>query len=203
MIVTDITEVNKKQSRIFIDGQYSFTLYSGEIRRLSVKKGESLSEDIYNSIMNDILLKRCKLRSMYLLQKQDYTEYKLRTKLKMAGYPDSVIALSFDYLREYGYLNDKRYAGNYIYHHASSLSKRKLFNKMYEKGISDEIIREAYEEYSMQEGAVNEKAMIEKYLNKKHFDAKNADRKERDKMIRSLLNKGFSINDIIACFNLT
>ena len=178
MIVTDITEVNKKQSRIFIDGQYSFTLYGGEIRRLSVKKGESLSEDTYNTIMNDILLKRCKLRSMYLLQKQDYTEYRLRTKLKTAGYPDSVIALSFDYLREYGYLNDK-------------------------KGISDEIIREAYEEYSMQEGVVNEKAMIEKYLNKKHFDAKNADRKERDKMIRSLLNKGFSINDIIACFNLT
>ena len=44
MIVTDIVELDKKRSKIFIDGEFSFVLYKGELRDYSIREGHELSD---------------------------------------------------------------------------------------------------------------------------------------------------------------
>ena len=205
MTVSDIVRAHEKakQSRVFIDGEYAFTLYNSEIRRLGLKKDKEISKNEYDTIMNSVLIKRARLRALYLLQKQDYTEYKLKRKLYNSGYPESVIEDALKYVKEYGYVDDEKYARSFVNSHAETLNKTRLILKMKSRGISDEIISNVYEEYCENYGVPKEREMILSFLDKKHFDIASCDRKEKDKMIKSLLYRGFKMNDIIACFNLT
>ena len=38
MIVTDIVEFDKKRKKVYIDGEFAFVLYSGELRDYDIKK---------------------------------------------------------------------------------------------------------------------------------------------------------------------
>ena len=50
MIVSDICALDKKRSKVFIDGEFAFVLYNGELRDFDIKVGNELSEDKYNEI---------------------------------------------------------------------------------------------------------------------------------------------------------
>ena len=82
MIVTDIVEVTKSRSKVFIDGSFAFVLYKGELFRYSLEPDKEITDKVFDEIMTSILPKRAKLRSMKLLQNREYTEKQLRDKLK-------------------------------------------------------------------------------------------------------------------------
>jgi regulatory protein len=44
----------------------------------------------------------------------DQTERELKNKLREAGYPECIIDKTLDYVKSYGYINDSRYAANFI-----------------------------------------------------------------------------------------
>ena len=81
MTVTSVVELDKKRCKIYLDGEFSFVLYKGELRDYNIMAGQEISDANYQEIIDVILPKRCKLRAMNLLQKKDYTEKQLRDKL--------------------------------------------------------------------------------------------------------------------------
>ena len=74
MVVTDITEVTKAKSRVFLDGEFAFVLYKGELRLYHIQVGQEMSTEVYEEIIHTVLTKRAKKRCLMLLQKKDYTE---------------------------------------------------------------------------------------------------------------------------------
>ena len=68
MLITQIEELSKSRSRIFIDEEFAFVLYKGELRSLRIRLGEELSEECYCRIMGKLLPKRAKLRTMNMLR---------------------------------------------------------------------------------------------------------------------------------------
>ena len=82
MIVTQIEEISKSRSKVYIDSEFAFVLYKGELHKYGIKKDEILSEAVYRQLTEEILPKRAKLRAMNLLTKRPYTELKLREKLE-------------------------------------------------------------------------------------------------------------------------
>lgn len=121
--VTSIQEVDSKRRRVFINYEPAFVLYISEIRRFNIKKDAYISLEDYEDII-DILNKRSKIRAMSLLKDRDYTRKKLFEKLKANGYPDECIEKAVQYVSSYGYIDDKRYAVNYIISHMTSKSRR-------------------------------------------------------------------------------
>ena len=101
MIVSSIEPFDNKRSKIFIDGEFAFVLYKGEIRDYHIKTGEEISSPVLNEITNEVIPKRAKKRAMNLLQKRDYTEYKLTEKLREGLYSDEVIAETIEFLKSY------------------------------------------------------------------------------------------------------
>ena len=91
MIVTDITDISKTKVKVCIDNGETFALYKSELRTLQIKKGEVITDELYQQIMGEVLQKRAKLRCMNLLKSRDYTEHQLRTKLAQGLYPDEII----------------------------------------------------------------------------------------------------------------
>ena len=42
MMVTKIEEINNKKVRVFIDNEFAFVLYKGELRLYKIKEGEEI-----------------------------------------------------------------------------------------------------------------------------------------------------------------
>lgn len=194
MIITEITELDKKRCKVFIDGEYAFVLYKGEIRDYSLKSGAEINESIYDEIMSAVLPKRAKLRAMNLLQKKDYTEKQLRDKLLEGMYPAEIIEDAINYVKSFRYIDDDRYARDYITYHMENRSRSRITQDLLGKGLSKEVISGAMEEiYAEDEGDV-EINQIRALLAKKHYDPENCDYKDKQKIMAFLLRKGYSMS---------
>lgn len=197
MLVTQISEVSKSRCRVYLDGQFAFVLYKGELRRFQIKVDQELSEESYQEIMTQILPKRAKLRSMNLLQARDYTRRQLADKLEQGDYPQECIEEAIAYVESYGYIDDKRYAKDFIEYHLSSRSRTRMETDLMRKGINKEIIREAFDELAGSGVEQDELAMACDLLRKKKYCADTATRQEQQKMYGFLYRRGFR-SDIIS-----
>lgn len=197
MIVTDIVEVTKAKSRVFLDEEFAFVLYKGEIRLYKIRKGEELSQESADEIYRVVLPKRAKKRSLMLLQKKDYTEEELRRKLIEGEYPLQAIEEAISYVKSFHYIDDDRYCKAYIKCYSSKWSRQQITLKLMIKGITKERIKRIYEEL-MLDGELEdvEEIVIRDILRKKHYDPQNADYKMRQKLYQHLAYKGFSADKI-------
>lgn len=201
MLVTDIIDVTKTRSRIFIDGSFAFVLYKGELRKFHIEKDKEISEADYSELMEKILPKRAKLRSMNLLQSREYTEKQLRDKLLQGGYPEQIADEAIEYVKSYHYIDDDRYAASYIEYHAESKSRQRIVQDLIRKGVNKECIERQWQRVEELGVFVNEEKMILEILEKKNYIDKEADIKERQRIYAFLLRKGFSSDKIRKVMN--
>lgn len=191
MRITRITELSKSRSKVYIEQEFAFVLYKGELRQYHLREGEELTEDTYRTIMQEILPKRAKLRAMNLLQSREYTTHKLREKLREGCYPDTVIDQAIEYVASYHYIDDLRYAVSYITCHEDGKSRRRMEQDLLAKGIDKQTLEQAWMEWEKQGGQQDEAEMIKSLLRKRHYNPEAADYKEQQKMFAYLLRKGF------------
>lgn len=201
MLVTDIVDVSKTRSKVFIDGSFAFVLYKGELRKYHIEKEKELAETDYMELVEKVLPKRAKLRSMNLLQSREYTEKQLKDKLLQGGYPEQIAEEALEYVKSYHYIDDDRYAATYIEYHAESKSRQRIIQDLMRKGISKECIETQWQKAEELGVSVNEEKMILEILEKKNYVDKEADMKERQKMYAFLLRKGFSCEKIRKVMN--
>lgn len=195
-IVTGITALSRGRYQIDIDGQFRFILYRGELRTYQVKEGERISEESLEEILTKVLPMRAKKRSMNLLKSREYTEYQIREKLKQGQYPASAIDEAIEYIKSYHYIDDRRYARDYILYYSELRSRGRIEQDLIRKGIGKELIGRVYEEELSEEKLPDEISLMEKLLAKKNYDKENADYREKQKMGAFLYRKGFSLDNI-------
>ena len=192
-IITKIEEVDKKRSKIYIDQEFAFVLYKGEIAQYKLRENKQIEDNIYQIILNEILPKRAKKRSLNLLQKRPYTEQKLREKLAEGYYPEEMIEETIEYVKSFHYVDDYEYACQYIFYHKESESRRKMEEKLTLKGMDKEILERAFRDsYEEEEQKELELQQAIKLLDKKKYDASTADWKEKQKIYAFLTRKGIS-----------
>ncbi len=197
MQIQEISPLKSKKYRILLEDGFSFVLYKGEKDRYSLEEGMELSEELWLEIRNGILAKRAKKRAMHLLEKMDRTEKQLRDKLTENGYPNDLVDEAVEYVRSYHYIDDRRYAENYIRYRQESKSRILLKNELLRKGISSQIIDEAMEaEYHM-----DPRTLIDQWLKKKGYSSSEQDSEKERKIGQFLLRKGFSWEDIRSCMS--
>ena len=192
MRVTQVVELSKSRSKVYIEQEFAFVLYKGELRLYHIREGEELTEEDYDTIMQEVLPKRAKLRAMNLLKSREYTTVQLRNKLKQGFYPDEVVEKALEYVGSFHYTDDLRYAKDYITYHAEKKSRKRIEQDLQNKGISREIMEQAWVEWQELGGEQDEQAMIRELLNKKHYNVEQADYKEQQKIYAFLMRKGFS-----------
>lgn len=192
MTITDICELTGSKYKIFIDEEFAFVLYKGELRQFGIKIGEEISEEDYCMITGEVLTKRAKLRAMHLLEKKPYTEMALRTKLSENFYSESIIDATIDYLKGFGYIDDCAYATQYLETYSGSKSVRKMEMELRQKGITADIFDKAYETCEALGELTDEHVLVAKLLDKKHFGESEPDEQTIAKVANFLYGKGFS-----------
>ncbi len=195
MQVTEIIELSKAKVKVFIDNEFAFVLYKGELRTYKLKAGEEISENVYHQIVDEVLVKRAKLRCMNLLKSRDYTRFQLATKLKQGLYSDEVIQQALDYVASYHYIDDARYAEDYVRYGLQTKSKKQVMLELRKKGVSSEIIEDAMMRCD-NETEDKEAELIKKLLVKKKYMAATATREDKSKIVAFLYRKGFSLDKI-------
>lgn len=136
----------------------------------------------------DLTPKRAKKRAMHLLERQDRTEKQLRDKLKQGEYKEEVIDEAIAYVKSFHYIDDERYARNYIRYRQETKTKQQLKIALMKKGIEQEIIS-----YAMEDEYVADEIKLAKHLlAKKQFDKEEATDKERNRMMNMLVRRGYS-----------
>ncbi len=196
MIVTSLEDHTKGRKKVFLDGEYAFTLYSRECKAYGVIPGQEVDPEDLRLIREEVLPKRAKLRAMELLQKKTYTRRELEEKMRKGLTPEDCIATAIAYVESYGYLDDKRYARDYIFYKGRTRSKMRIEQDLIQKGIDKDLIREAYEEVREEDHLPSAAELISKELQKKHFDPETATFEEKRKIMAFLFRKGFSSEEI-------
>ena len=200
MIVTEIRPKNKSKSIIVLDEEIAFVLYKGDFAKYHILSGEELRREDYDEIMNEILPKRALDRSYKLLMSKDYTVKQLWGKLKNDGYPDSVIDETIMKLKQFKYLDDKRYAENYLFWKAKDRSRSRMLMDLKQKGIDSDVATKLYDEL-LNKGDIDlEDASIRRFLQKKNISLTDIGYEEKQKIIQTLLRKGYNYENIIKCF---
>ena len=134
--ITEIKDIGKK-CRIIIDDDIVVQLYEGDVRKLGIKADSQFSNESYNEMYN-ILNKRARERSLFLLKDMDKTEKQIRDKLKLGDYPEDIINNAIEFLKKYGYVDDIRYAKLYISSKQNSKSIKQIELELYKKGVNKE-----------------------------------------------------------------
>lgn len=193
MQITDIKSVSKTKFKVYLDGQFAFTLYKGELFRYRIQEDRELSEEVYQEIREKVVLKRAKLRAMHLLNDMDRTESQLRTKLLNGDYPADIVDEAIAYVKSFGYINDESYIRRFIESKRNSKSKKEIYALLMKKGVDMEQVHEILSEYYSAEDSLN---AIRDLLRKKRYDPKSATDQEMRKIYGYLARKGFGYEDI-------
>lgn len=193
MVVTKTEAVTKSKYKVYIDGQFAFVLYKGELSRYHLQEGCEVSRELYDTVRKDVVLKRARLRALHLLNAMGRTESQLRTKLSQSDYPADVVEDAIRYVKSFGYIDDAMYARNYIDSRKMQKSRKEIYMQLLQKGIDKEEIEAAMEECYEKEDSV---AAIQKLLEKKRFDPDQATPAEKQKIMAYLVRKGFGYEDI-------
>lgn len=199
MTVSRIEPVSKTRYKVFIDGQFAFALYKGELSRYHIVDGSEIDENVYQILYKDNV-KRAKLRAMHLLSDMGRTESQLRTKLLQGGYPQKIVDEAITYVKSFGYINDREYARNFVESRKEKKSRKEIYAALCQKGLDSELIKEALNECYAGEDSLQ---AIKALLRKKGYHPGNADLKENQKIIGYLVRKGFQYEDIRKVVNLT
>ena len=139
-------------------------------------------------------LTKAKRRALYLLTDMDRTEKELRDKLKKSGYSEDTIARTMEYVRSFGYIDDRRYAEKFIDFAKGKKSRVRIVYDLAQKGVPRDVIDEAFE--SAEEW--DEKNLIRTLAEKKLRSMDTSDPASYTKVASYLARKGFQGSDIMA-----
>lgn len=191
--IEEITEYKKGRSRVRLEDGTVWILYKGEIRSYHLKAGVEVSDELYREIQNEVIGRRAKKRAMHLLEKMDRTEAGLREKLRQNEYPPEAVDGAIEYVKSYHYLDDTRYARNFIRCYQNTRSQKRIRMDLLSKGIDSSLIEQALEE----EYEGEEIQLIHQLLQKRGYNGAGADRKEQQRTYAFLMRKGFRSEDIL------
>lgn len=222
MFITAIERDGKRKYRFYIDGEYRFFLTDSELREYDLfvlireivgdyekidNLEVNLKEEVFESIHDNAVINRGRRYALGLLSDRDYTVKGLADKLKSVGYTVEDSESIIDYVSGFNYLNDVRYAVNYIRSRESQKSRKYIQNQLMLKGVSSKDIQQAFEMISEEheKDGVSNQELIYKAINAairrklKPADLDNSDKVT--KVIASLLRSGYNYSDIKQCLN--
>lgn len=191
MVVMQLTALTRGRYRVDMEDQTAFVLYQTELAGLDIREGENVPEETLRKIREEILPLRAKKRVLNLLQRKDYTSAQLRGKLREGDYPESCIEEAVAYAASYGYVDDGRYAEDFIRYHLEKKSRTRIEQDLMKKGISKDLIGGIFEKLAEEGTAQDEESMIRDLLQKKNYDKRTATGQEKQKMYAFLYRKGF------------
>ena len=143
--------------------------------------------------MSEELDRKAKQDALLILQRMDRTETELRRKLKEKGYPVQSQDCAIAYMKSYHYIDDERYARNYIERNQKRKGRRLICMELEQKGVDRQIIESCMAENNMEDAEWN---AIISLIEKKTKGVIPQNEKEEQRLYAYCCRKGFSFHTV-------
>lgn len=186
--ITDISAQKKSDERIniYLDGKFAFAVEYETAVKLGLKKGAMLSPDDEKEIARLEGESSAFDKGLKYAVKKVVSERQMRDYLLRAAYNEVAVAKAIDKLKEYGYIDDKKFVKAYVSTYKSSLGKKRISLGLKNAGICPELIEEGLSEVDEKPSC---RTCVEKYL-RTHKEA------DKRKLYAYLLYRGFDSDEI-------
>ena len=191
MTVTKIADGRGVKKHIYLDGEYSFTLDVEYLIKSGVFVGDELDDTDVEIIKDGYKTHCAEKRARNLLSRRSHSSKELKTKLMSKTDAENADAV-VEKMKDYGYVNDERYAEIY----ANELWERKLFSpsrikrELISKGVDSEIAEAAAMEYDC-----DEKERIHQIIESKYV-LKTKTEKGRKNLFALLIRLGYGYSNV-------
>lgn len=198
LVVAGIVPVKRKKGWFELDtrGKPPFLIDEETIIKNSLVVGELISEAKWKRIKDEADLAWLKYRGMQILSRRIISERDLRRKLSAERKSPTLRDEAMTLLKRYGFYDDSIYAAAIVRSQMSRGVKSKLFlkKKLWEKGIGEEIAKQAI---ATELAEFDETGAVTELAKKKYRSLRSLPpEKARSRLISFLRGKGFSWDTI-------
>lgn len=185
MFIDSIEKLGKYKYKVKTE-TLVFYAYQSDLKKYSIKEGIEFSDKIYEKFIKETLVPRARKKALDILGRADCTEADLRRKLSLKNYLPEVIEDAIEYVRKFNYINDERYAENYLNYKGKSKSMRQIKMELISKGVDYNIIENLFDDNR------SDKAALDNLIRKKIRNSEEMDENKIKKIYAYLYRKGFS-----------
>lgn len=187
----EVQKRNPKRVNVYVDEEFSFACDAEIMYKQGLKKGNIININSIKEIVNEDEFIKCKNSALRIVERAYKTEKEIKDKLIEKGFPESIIKRTFEFLKEYNLLDDKRYTDMYVKDKMKNQGRNKIKYSLIRKGVSDELIEEKISSID-----VDDEKEIAFSMAKKKYDVlckREQDKyKLSQKLFRFLIGKGYS-----------
>ena len=200
--VEKINKTGKQYFEVLLSSGYKLNMYSSELRKFGVSVGVELTDERFSEIKHACVTVRCRKKVLSLLEMSDKPEGELRSKLRLKGYDEEAIDDAISYAKKFGYIDDERYAKNFISFNLGVKNKTKIITSLTVKGIKKDVVLRLYDE-AIEESGSDDDPEMEALLKEIRKKSKGGELtyEEKTKLSAALYRKGFSLSLIKKALN--
>lgn len=186
---------NKDRVNIYLDDEFAFGLDLNTMIKYSLSKNMELDDDFISEILITENEKKALNYAVSILGRSPKSEKEIRDKLTEKGYEKVTIDNIIHKLKTNKYIDDENYSELFIRDkiNISKYGKRKIQERLYQKGIDKEIIQDKLKDISNEDEIQRAMELGEKKL---RTLTKEEPLKRKMKIYNYLLNKGFEYETI-------
>jgi len=187
MEITKIKRIGStNRFHIYVDEKWFGIFLDETLARYGFKTGQMVDAVEFSRIKKENDEKLAFDMAVGYMERYVVSEKGIKDYLKKKAFDWQTIEQTVEKLREYGFVDDERFAKNYFESLTASKGKRAIANKLREKGISNEIVESLLE-------TVDEECEIEKATKLAEKFVKNREKstKTKQKCVAHLVYKGY------------
>ncbi len=191
MKIVEIKRDKKHTVKVSFDSGKYFNFDLDFWTSLCLHEDDFIDEEQLQNYLKESDYIRAKSRGMWFLDRADYSEKTLYEKIVAGGISHTAAARAVARLKELGLTDDNKLASRLAQQMSdANISKREAYAKLYQKGISTDIIKSVLEETEFDETSQVEAVIQKKYQNKM------TDKENIQKVYAALIRKGFSYSAV-------
>jgi regulatory protein len=187
-----IQKNNPNRVNVYLDGEFSFGL--ARIVAAWLQIGQTIGEEKIAKLQKQDTEETAFQKSIHFISYRPRSEKEIRQKLSFKGYDENTVEAVINRLCDNGLLGDEEFAKLWIENRTAfrPKSRRNLVVELREKGLADEVIKDAVQNANIDEEALAEKSA--RYYIQRLYGFEQ--RKFFQRLNGYLFRKGFSF-DII------
>ena len=186
---------NGNKVHIYIDGEYTLTLYDDYWYGAGFSENQEISDDELASLKEEAGFRSAYEKGIQYLSMRSYSEKELYNKLKLKFGAESA-QRAIDKLLYRGYIDDEAYAISFARHlfEVKKYDVRRISYELRQKGVSPEFVDNALKTLDNEPIQRIIDIIGSKYINS------ISDEKSRKRIVNRFVRMGYSFHDIKSAF---
>ncbi len=186
---------NGNKVHIYIDGEYTLTLYDDFWYRAGYKENQEISDDELASLKEEAGFRSAYEKGIKYLSMRAYSQKELYNKLKLK-FGTEASERAIDKLLYMGYLNDENFADYYAKYlfEVKKYDIKRISYELKNKGIDSDIISETLK--------ILDNEPIPRIIDmlRSKYEKSLENEKDRKRLVNRFIRMGYSYRDIRAAF---